>query len=82
MSNASPKPALTSDEAAIVHSLIGTHGMRRAAGELAISAQTAAKIAAGLPVSRAVVSHVRARLRELDAIRCERAEAASLLATG
>lgn len=82
MSNASAKPALTSDEAATVHKLIKTRGMSHAAGELAISAQTAAKIAAGLPVSRAVVTHVRAQLRDVDANRCERAETATLLATG
>lgn len=68
MSNASTTPALSREEAATVHMLIETRGMARAVGELAVSPQTAAKIAAGLPVSRAVVTHVRSRLQALEQV--------------
>lgn len=46
--------------------LIETRGMARTVDELAISQQTAAKIAARLPVSRAIVTHVRSRLQALE----------------
>lgn len=59
-------PALSPEEAATVHMLIETRGMARTVDELAISQQTAAKIAARLPVSRAIVTHVRSRLQALE----------------
>lgn len=70
MSKTRATQALSREEAATVHMLIATRGMTRAADELAISAQTAAKIAAGLPVSRAIATHVRTRLQALEAACC------------
>ena len=58
-------PALTDAEQAKVRELIQRHGLIAACKRLDLSPQSGAKIAANIPVSRAIVSHVRARLLTL-----------------